>query len=63
MYTLRYIYTPLHTHIIGGVLKDLDLVKDGELLHLGKKRERFLAQLEKDAGFLASLNIMARLCI
>jgi len=42
----------------GGVLKDMDLVKDNQKLHLGKKRETFLAQLEKDAQFLASLNIM-----
>jgi 1-phosphatidylinositol-4-phosphate 5-kinase len=42
----------------GGVLKDLDLVNDKQMIHLGKKRDVFLQQLERDANFLASLNIM-----
>lgn len=43
---------------VGGVLKDNDLVEDGIKLKLGSKRQMFLDQLEKDAQFLAKLNIM-----
>ena len=40
----------------GGVLKDMDL---GERkLHFGNKKTAFMIQLQKDAKFLASLNIM-----
>jgi hypothetical protein len=42
----------------GGVLKDNDLIFDERKLHLGVKKTQFVAQLEKDAMFLASLNIM-----
>ena len=42
----------------GGVLKDLDLVNDGKKLHLGSKKAAFMAQLKRDAMFLAQLNIM-----
>ena len=42
----------------GGVLKDNDLISDGCKLHLGAKKAAFMAQLEKDAMFLAKLNIM-----
>lgn len=42
----------------GGVLKDNDLIDDGVKLQLGSKREAILEQLEKDANFLADLNIM-----
>jgi hypothetical protein len=42
----------------GGVLKDMDLVKDKAKLCLGSKKEAFINQLEKDADFLAELNIM-----
>eukprot|EP01036_Dinobryon_divergens_P059104 gene59104-78859_t len=42
----------------GGVLKDLDLVEDGCKMQLGSKREAFLAQIKKDAFFLAQHNIM-----
>jgi hypothetical protein len=34
------------------------LINDGVRLKFGAKKEAFLAQLEKDAQFLASLNIM-----
>lgn len=45
----------------GGVLKDLDLLErtnSGEKVQLGEKKKAFLAQLDKDAKFLASLGIM-----
>ena len=42
----------------GGVLKDNDLIADNCKLHLGAKKAAFMAQLEKDALFLAKLNIM-----
>jgi 1-phosphatidylinositol-4-phosphate 5-kinase len=42
----------------GGVLKDKDFVNDKQVLHLGSKRAEFLMQVEKDANFLATLNIM-----
>jgi hypothetical protein len=42
----------------GGVLKDCDLVDDHRKFHLGKKRRPFLQQLQRDAKFLASLQIM-----
>ena len=42
----------------GGVLKDLDLVNDHKKLHLGSKKPAFMAQLKRDAMFLAQLNIM-----
>lgn len=42
----------------GAVRKDLDLVNDGVRLKFGGNKDAFLAQLEKDAQFLASLNIM-----
>ena len=42
----------------GGVLKDNDLLADGAKLHLGVKKTPFLQQLERDASFLSSLNIM-----
>jgi 1-phosphatidylinositol-4-phosphate 5-kinase len=42
----------------GCVLKDKDLLNDGRKFHLGSKKEDFMKQIEKDAQFLASLNIM-----
>ena len=42
----------------GGVLKDMDLVNDSQKLHLGSKKPAFMAQLKRDAMFLAQLNIM-----
>eukprot|EP01038_Epipyxis_sp_PR26KG_P010808 gene10808-14509_t len=42
----------------GGVLKDQDLICDGVKFHLGPKKAKFIEQLERDAMFLASLNIM-----
>ena len=42
----------------GGVLKDMDLVLDKTKLILGTKKEAFMIQIEKDAMFLAKLNIM-----
>jgi hypothetical protein len=42
----------------GGVLKDNDLLNDSRKIHLGAKKAAFMAQLEKDAMFLAKLNIM-----
>lgn len=42
----------------GGVLKDNDLISDKCKLHFGSKKAAFMAQLEKDAMFLAKLNIM-----
>jgi len=42
----------------GVVYKDLDLVDDQAKFQLGTKRKLFMEQLEKDASFLASLNIM-----
>lgn len=42
----------------GGVLKDNDLIADKRTLHLGVKKPAFMEQLEKDAMFLAGLNIM-----
>ncbi len=45
----------------GAALKDNDLLErtgTGEKLHLGVKKELFLAQIDKDAKFLASLGIM-----
>lgn len=42
----------------GGVLKDNDLLKDQMKFHLGPKKAAFIAQLKKDADFLAHLNIM-----
>ena len=42
----------------GGVLKDNDLIEDGVKLQLGSKRQAIIDQLEKDANFLAELNIM-----
>lgn len=42
----------------GGVLKDQDLLSDKRKIHLGAKKEAFMAQLQKDAMFLAKLNIM-----
>jgi hypothetical protein len=40
------------------VLKDMDLVMDKAKLHLGSKKAAFMVQVEKDAMFLAELNIM-----
>jgi hypothetical protein len=42
----------------GCVLKDMDLINDNRKFHLGSKKEDFMTQIEKDAQFLASLNIM-----
>lgn len=42
----------------GGVLKDNDLIQDGVKLQLGAKRDAIIDQLEKDANFLAQMNIM-----
>eukprot|EP01033_Poteriospumella_lacustris_P015765 gene15764-11286_t len=42
----------------GGVLKDMDLLKDKRKFHFGRKKAEFVAQLRKDAEFLAKLNIM-----
>ena len=42
----------------GGVLKDMDLVIDKTKLLLGSKKDAFMIQIEKDAMFLAKLNIM-----
>jgi hypothetical protein len=42
----------------GGVLKDMDLLHDKRKFHLGAKKPEFIAQLRKDAEFLAKLNIM-----
>jgi 1-phosphatidylinositol-4-phosphate 5-kinase len=42
----------------GGVLKDNDLVDADRKWHLGSKKEKLMEQIEKDAMFLASLNIM-----
>jgi hypothetical protein len=42
----------------GGVLKDMDLIKDQRKLHLGVKKSAFMKQLHHDAAFLASLHIM-----
>lgn len=42
----------------GGVLKDRDLLESGEKIKLGDKKKAFLAQLDKDAKFLATLGIM-----
>ena len=42
----------------GGVLKDMDLIEDRCVIELGSKKEMFLAQLKKDAEFLAQHNIM-----
>ena len=42
----------------GGVLKDMDLVMNKAKLHLGSKKAAFMVQVEKDAMFLAELNIM-----
>lgn len=42
----------------GGVRKDNDLIQDNVKLRLGVKKASFLAQIERDAMFLASLNIM-----
>lgn len=42
----------------GGVLKDMDLVIDKVKLNLGVKKATFMVQVEKDANFLAELNIM-----
>ena len=42
----------------GGVLKDNDLIDDGVKLELGSKRKAIIDQLEKDANFLADMNIM-----
>lgn len=42
----------------GGVLKDLDLLNDEEKFHMGHKRQDFVKQIERDAMFLADLNIM-----
>lgn len=42
----------------GGVLKDMDLVIDKVKLNLGVKKATFMVQVEKDATFLAELNIM-----
>jgi hypothetical protein len=42
----------------GGVLKDKDLLKDGKKFHLGNKKEDFVRQIERDAMFLADMNIM-----
>lgn len=47
-----------HDREVGGVLKDNDLIEDDTKLKLGSKRELFLDQIEKDANFLAKLNIM-----
>eukprot|EP01039_Chlorochromonas_danica_P010862 gene10862-12073_t len=42
----------------GGVLKDMDLINDRRKIHLGSKRAAVLAQLSKDAAFLAHNHIM-----
>jgi len=42
----------------GGVLKDVDLIEDKVKFKLGSKKTAFMEQLQKDASFLASLNIM-----
>jgi 1-phosphatidylinositol-4-phosphate 5-kinase len=42
----------------GGVLKDNDLISDNMKLQFGSKKEEFMTQIEKDAMFLAQLNIM-----
>eukprot|EP01035_Chromulina_nebulosa_P018924 gene18924-24731_t len=42
----------------GGVLKDVDLIEDKVKFNLGSKKAAFMEQLQKDASFLASLNIM-----
>lgn len=42
----------------GGVLKDMDLILDKRKLHLGSKKDAFIAQIERDCNFLATLNIM-----
>ena len=39
-------------------MKDLDIIKDDRKLHLGTKKTAFMAQLRRDAMFLAQLNIM-----
>jgi hypothetical protein len=39
-------------------LKDNDLLADGRKFHLGSKKASFMAQIKKDAEFLAKLNIM-----
>ena len=36
----------------------MDLVIDNAKLHLGSKKATFMVQIEKDATFLAELNIM-----
>ncbi|KAH9259271.1 hypothetical protein BASA81_002314 [Batrachochytrium salamandrivorans] len=40
------------------VKKDLDIIEDDTKLHLGKKRQGFIAQVDRDSKFLASLGIM-----
>ncbi|GBG24743.1 Phosphatidylinositol 4-phosphate 5-kinase 4 [Hondaea fermentalgiana] len=40
------------------VYKDLDLINNGQTFKLGPKKAAFMAQLEKDANFLADLHIM-----
>ena len=42
----------------GGVLKDQDLLDGGVKFQFGSKKADFIAQLQSDAYFLASLNIM-----
>ena len=42
----------------GGVLKDCDMLDDHRKLHLGPKKVNFMRQLQKDARFLSSLNVM-----
>lgn len=40
------------------VKKDLDIIEDQTKLHLGKKRQGFIAQVDRDSKFLAGLGIM-----
>jgi hypothetical protein len=42
----------------GGVLKDCDMLDDRRKIHLGSKKVDFMIQLQKDAHFLASLQVM-----
>jgi 1-phosphatidylinositol-4-phosphate 5-kinase len=42
----------------GGVLKDNDLVNGKVKFHLGENKAPFIEQIQKDAQFLATLNIM-----
>jgi Phosphatidylinositol-4-phosphate 5-Kinase len=40
------------------VSKDLDLVRSGNKLHLGRQRDNFLKVIENDVNFLAKMRIM-----